>query len=47
MRDEDFAKLDFSQPLDEPDRYDIALDIKKKLMGNEFMNQCQQIMGRP
>lgn len=45
-RDRDFARIDFSQPMDEPDRYDIALGIKKKLLGNEFLNQCQQIAGR-
>ena len=46
MRDRDFFNVDFSEPIDEPVRYDIALAIKKKLMGNEFINQCQQIVGR-
>ena len=45
LRDSDFAVIDFAT-IEEPEAYDIALDVKKKLMGNEFINQCQQIAGR-
>lgn len=45
LRDSDFAGIDFGT-IEEPEAYDVALDVKKKLMGNEFINQCQQIAGR-